>query len=99
MSQRLGFHLQIDFRIDVSRLERNMPEPGANRVDIHSCPKQMCRSRMTDCMRTDALVCQRGNGFRQPLRIALNHCVNAKTRYRLAATIEENSFSSLAAAD
>jgi len=34
--QGLGFHLQIGFCVDIGRVERNMPEPRANGVDVHA---------------------------------------------------------------
>ena len=36
LGQSLGFRLQIYFSVDVGRVERNMPEPGANRVDVNA---------------------------------------------------------------
>ena len=42
LGQSLGFRLQINFCVDVGRVERNMPEPGANGVDVHAGAEQVC---------------------------------------------------------
>jgi hypothetical protein len=38
---RLGF--EVDFGVDVCRIERDVPEPSANRVDINTGAQQMGR--------------------------------------------------------
>src|ERR1039457_2854235 len=34
--QGLGFHFQIAFRVEVGGLQGHMPQPDANRVDVHA---------------------------------------------------------------
>ena len=46
--QSPGFHLEIDFCIDVGRVERNMAEPSANGVDVHAGTEQV-RGRGMAC--------------------------------------------------
>ena len=41
LCQGLGLHLQIDFDVNVGRVERDMPEPGADGVDINASAKQV----------------------------------------------------------
>ena len=33
-AQCLGLHLEIDLRVDVGRVDRDVAKPGANRVDV-----------------------------------------------------------------
>jgi integrase len=39
--QHFGFRFQIDFGIHVRRVDRNVTEPRANRVDIHARPQEV----------------------------------------------------------
>ena len=36
LGQGPGFHLQVDLRIDVGGVKRNVPEPSPHRVDVHA---------------------------------------------------------------
>ena len=44
--QSLSLHLQVDLGIDVGRVQRNMAEPGANRVNVHAGAEQVRCRRM-----------------------------------------------------
>ena len=57
--QRLGLHLQIDFRVHVRRRQRHMPQPRPNRVDVHPRSKQVGRRRVPDRVRADPFGAQR----------------------------------------
>ena len=60
LCQSLGFHLQIDFRVDVGRVERNMAEPRANGVDVHAGAEQVRGRRMTNRVRADPFCASEG---------------------------------------
>jgi hypothetical protein len=49
LALRQGFrlHFQVDFRIDVGRVQRNMAEPRTNGIDVYAGAEQVCRRRMT----------------------------------------------------
>ena len=40
-AQSLGFHLEIDLRVDVRRVERDVAEPGADGIDIDARAEEM----------------------------------------------------------
>jgi hypothetical protein len=39
--QSFGLHLQIDFRIDIRRVQRGVTQPSAYRVDVDSGAEKM----------------------------------------------------------
>jgi hypothetical protein len=45
-AQSLGFHFEIDLGIYVGGVDRDVPEPSANRVDVDTRPQQMDGRRM-----------------------------------------------------
>jgi hypothetical protein len=54
--QRLGFHCEIDLGVDVGGVEGDVPEPGSDRVDVHSRAPEMDGRRVPDDVRADALA-------------------------------------------
>lgn len=87
--QSPGFHLQIDFRVNVRRIQRNMPEPGANGIDIHTGAEQMCGRRMSNAVRANPLCHQRGHLGLEAARVTFHQGVNAEASYGMSATIEK----------
>src|SRR6185437_676418 len=51
-----GLSLEVDLRIDVSGVERDVPEPAADRVNVHPGAQQVRSRRVSDDMRADHLV-------------------------------------------
>jgi len=47
-ARALALHLQVDLGIDVGRVQRNMAEPGTNRVNVHAGAEQVRCLRMPD---------------------------------------------------
>jgi hypothetical protein len=45
--ESFGLHLQIDFRIDIRRVERDMTQPRPNRVDVDSGAEKMGGGRVS----------------------------------------------------
>ena len=89
--QRLGLHLQIDFRIDVSRVQRNMAEPRANGVDVHPSAEQVRCRRMANRVRADPFCRQRGHFDLDLADVAFDQGVNAETCNGMTAAIEKNA--------
>ena len=58
--QGFGFHFQIAFRVNVGRLERYMPQPDSNRVDVHSGTEQRHGCGMANTMGAHVFVAQGG---------------------------------------
>jgi hypothetical protein len=46
LCQGLGLRLQVDFSVDIGRVERDMSQPGADCVDIYASVKQVRGSGM-----------------------------------------------------
>lgn len=59
MSERLCFHLQIHFRIDVGGIEGDVAEPSADRVDVDASPEKVNRSCVPDDVGTDPFRSER----------------------------------------
>src|SRR5437899_539774 len=86
-AQSLGFHLEIDLRVDVRRVERDVAEPGANRVDVNAGTQQMDGRCVANHMGTDALGAQRRDAWRRLTGVAADHRVNSEAGDRLAAAV------------
>jgi hypothetical protein len=56
MSQCLGLHLQIHFGVDMGRIQRHVPQPAADGVDIHTRSQQMDGACVPNRVRTDPFV-------------------------------------------
>ena len=48
VSKRFGFHLQINFRLDVRGIEGDVAEPSADRVNVNAGPEKMNRGCVAD---------------------------------------------------
>ena len=42
---RFGFHFEIHFGVNIGRRQRNVPEPGPNRIDVHAGTQEVGRRR------------------------------------------------------
>ncbi|HEX3875399.1 MAG TPA: hypothetical protein VHW24_00325 [Bryobacteraceae bacterium] len=54
--ESLSLRFQVHFRIDICRVEREVPQPGTNGVDINPGTEQMGRRRVANGMRTYPLA-------------------------------------------
>ena len=84
---RLGFHLEVDFGIDVGGIDGGVPEPRTDRVDIHAGEHQVAGGRMPQHMGRYFPPDQR----RHLGRAALDDPVDAEPGERLSAPVEEDS--------
>src|SRR5712691_8866422 len=91
LGQGLGFHLQIDFCVDVGRVERNMPEPDANGVDVHAGAEQVCGRGMSNGVGADPFCSQRGHLDLDFVGVPLDESVDAEACDGMPATIEEDT--------
>src|SRR5688572_11711752 len=85
-----SLHLKIRFRVDIRCIERDMTEPGADRVDVNAGPKQVARAGMANGMRADAFCHQSWHFGGDLPGIALHHCVNAKPGEWASAPIDKD---------
>ena len=53
--KRLSFHFQIHFRINICSVERDVPKPSTNGVDVDARSEKMGRGRVPNGMRAHAL--------------------------------------------
>ena len=86
--QRFRFHLEIDFRIDVGGGERDMSQPGANRVDVDAGPQEMRGRGVPNRVRADAFGGERGYVHLRACDVTLDQRVNPEARNGFAAAIE-----------
>jgi hypothetical protein len=85
----LGLHFQIDFRINVRGIERNVTQPGADGVNVHAGTEKMGRRCMTNSMRTDALCRKRRYPTHDSLNVSLHCRVDAKAGYGPTTSVQK----------
>ena len=79
MCKGIGFHLEIDFGVDIRCLQGNVAHPGPYSVDIYSGAEKVGGSRVANAMRADALDDDRRNVGTNPPGVSLNQPVNAES--------------------
>ena len=94
----LGLHFQIDFRINVRGIERNVTQPGADGVNVHASTEKMGRRRVPNSMRTHALPGNRRCPVQDSLNVSFNHRVDSETRDGVAVPVQEYVVRGLSAA-
>ena len=47
LRERLGLGVEIDLRVHVGRIDRDMPEPRADGIDVDTSAQEVGRGRMT----------------------------------------------------
>ena len=62
-SESLGLRLQIDLRVDIGSIERDVAQPATDRVDVDASAQQMRGRRVADNVRTDHLFDSEGALF------------------------------------
>src|SRR5216683_5786507 len=75
----LGLHFQIDFRINVRGIERNVTQPGADGVNVHAGTEKMGRRCVSNSMRTHTLSLKRRHTVQDSFNVSFNHRMHAKT--------------------
>ena len=66
-----------------------MPQPGSNRVDVHTGSKQMGRGCVANRVRAHTFLCH-GRQLRCRMSsVAFDQRMNPKSRERLAASVKE----------
>jgi hypothetical protein len=80
LGQSFCLHLQVDLCINVGGVERDVSEPCTDSINVHPGPKQVCGRGMPNRVRAHSLRAQRGHGDLELIHVALDKCVDAKTR-------------------
>ena len=94
-----GFHLEIDFGVDIRCVQGNVAHPGPYSVDIYSSAEKVCSSRVSNAMRADTLDENRRNVGTNPPDVSFNQPVNAEARDGAAVTIQEHMLTGWSATD
>ena len=89
--QDLGLLLKIDFGVDVSRVDRDVPQPGAYGVDIDSGAEQMRGSSVTDSVGADLLLLHLGHGRRRSSCVAGDDVMHSEACHRLGRAAQEHA--------
>lgn len=71
-SYGVGFQREVYFGIDVGGADRDMPQPGADSIDVHASENQVAGRRMPDHMRGYHSARQ----FRHPGRATFDEPIN-----------------------
>lgn len=74
-SEGFGFHLQVHLGVPVGSLQRNMPEPVPNGVDVDPTAQQMAGSGMSNDMRADVFSLKRWHLFTGSIRYPFDESV------------------------
>ncbi len=99
LGQSLSFHLQIHLCVDVGRVERYMPEPGANSIDIHASAEQVCGCRVANRVGADSFFRQGGHLDLSFADISFDQRVDSESCYGMTAAIEKDTCGRRAARD
>jgi hypothetical protein len=91
LGQSLGFHLQIHFCINVGRVDRHMPEPGADGVDVHAGTEQVSGRGMSNGVGTYPFSRQRGHLDLDFVGVPLDEVMDAEACDGMPAAIEEDT--------
>ena len=96
--QSFGLHFQIDLSIDIRRVQRDMTQPGTNRVDVDSGAEEVCCGRVPNRVGTHALTRDGRHRGQDPLNVSFDHRMNPEPRDWIATPVEEHVIRRLAAA-
>lgn len=77
MSEHFCFPLQVDFRVDIGRVDGDMAEPCADGVDIDPGPKKVSGCCMPDSVWADRPVHQPRKGTCGDADVLAEHPMNA----------------------
>src|SRR5712691_6941142 len=90
MREGLGLHLQIDFGIDIGRVERDMSQPSADRVDVHSRSEEVDGRGVTDRVCAHFLPGERGYLASGLTGVSLDQRQDSKTGEGLPASVQKD---------
>jgi transposase len=88
--QCLGLHFEVHLGVDIGGVQRDVPEPGPDRVDIDTGSEQMDSGRVSQRVRTDALAAHRLDPCRRLRSTCGDDPVHPEPRHRSACTSAED---------
>ena len=92
MGQDLGFTLEVDFGVDVGRVNGDVAEPGTNGVDVDAGAQQMRCRGVSDGVRADGPFEQRWMGSRSRPNMVAQHPVDTVSGDGLSESVQEDRF-------
>ena len=90
LAEGLGLHLEVDLGVDVRGVERDVPEPGADRVDVHPGAQKVYGRRVADDVRADALGADGWHALGGLSGVARDQSIDSEARDAFAAPVEED---------
>src|SRR5690349_19454400 len=90
MCQCFRFHLQVDPGKAIGGSPGRRPKARRNGIDVEAGTNEVNRTRMSKTMRTDAVCCERWQGFGRLFDCTMNKTVDAESRGRLIEAIKEH---------
>src|ERR1039457_1878833 len=92
MSQGFGLHFQINLRIDMRGVQRDVSQPTADGIDVDACTQQMDGTCVPHGVRTDSFLFE-GRHFCARLdQRPLHEVIDAKPGERLTKAVQKHSF-------
>ena len=90
MRQGLGLHLQVHFGVDVGGIQRDVAQPGADRIDVHAGPEQVDGGGVPKGVCAHVLRLQRLHAAGGLARATLNERMDTETGQGFSPAIEEH---------
>ena len=91
MGKRSGFHLQVDFSVNVCRVQRDVTQPSANRVDIDTGAEKMHGRGVPNRVDADAFAGYRWGSQCGRRDISPDEVVYSEASHRLLSSVQEDS--------
>src|SRR5215471_17128666 len=89
----------MGFRVDIRGIEREVTQPGSDRVEIEAGTKQVSSRRVANRMRTSSLGFKRRDAFRRSIPMTGHERMNPKARHGLAVSVEKQRTGDIATPD
>src|SRR5580692_717034 len=86
-SESLGLHFQVDLCVYMGSIQRDVPEPATDSVNINTRPEQMTGSRMPNRMGTDVFGFERWDPRARLSHRSSYQGVDTKPGQRLSETV------------
>jgi hypothetical protein len=91
-AERLCFHIKVRLGVDIGGVERDMPQPRTDGVDVYSSAEKVRCGRVVDGVRADILLLHFGHGDCRSSRMACDDVVDAEARQRFRYAAQEHAF-------
>ena len=90
--ESLCFHFQVDLGVDIGCVDRDVPKPIADRIDVDSRFQQMHSRGMSNRVRTDPFARKRWSRFTRFRYMPPDQREDSETGNRLPTAVQEETF-------